>query len=368
MSVTPTQVKLALSELKQAARKEPALAFTGCISLLERLGPAGTEFDDVLTSMLSWLPQVMKRAKPTPEQLTDWQDRLYAAFLRNPERLGAISRSWGKFCTSKSNASTWADKIHTDLDHSWAPRHLIRPYLAALLVAERHTELLSALEQLPEQRWEDRLLGVAGLAASGQTEQALEYAQRFAALTDAAQLAACCEQLLISAGRKDEAYARYALLAAEAPTYVAWFRTIRKKYPERPSSEILSALVARTPGNEGKWFAAAKDAKLYAEAIALVQRSPADVRTLLRAARSYAESEPSFAMEAGLAALHWMLDAAHFEISNTEVWGAYNATRVASTAAGCRDQAYERMRQMFSTERARDRHVTRVLSRELGLS
>ncbi len=368
MSVTPTQVKLALSELKQAARKEPSLAFSGCLSLLERLGPAGTEFDDVLSSMLAWLPQVMKRAKPSPAQLSDWQGRLYAAFSRNPERLGAIGQSWGKYCTSKSNASTWADKIHTDLSDTWTPSHLIRPYLAALLVAERHAELLSALDQLPEQRWQDRLLGVEGLAASGQTEQALEYAERSAALTDAAGLAACCEQLLISAGRKDEAYARFALVAAEAPTYVAWFRAIRKKYPERPSRELLAALVAHTPGDEGKWFAAAKDAKLYAEAIELVQRSPADIRTLLRAARSYAESEPTFAMEAGLAALHWMLDAPHFEISNTDVWNAYNAARVASTAAGCRDQAYARMRSMFSTEQARDRHVTRVLSRELGLS
>lgn len=368
MSVTTTQVKLALSELKQAARKEPALAFVGCLSLMERLGPAGTEFDDVLANMLSWLPQVMKRAKPNAELLLEWQNRLYAAFTNNPERLAAVGLNWGKFCSTKPSASSWADRIRKDLTAGWIPTHLVRPYLASLLVAERYTEILSTLDELPHQRWEDRLLGVAGLAASGETEQALEYAKRFADLTDRTQLAACCEQLLIAAGRKEEAYTRYALVASEAPTYVAWFRAIRKKYPERPSTEILQALIAHTPGNDGKWFAAAKDAKLYTEAIALVQRSPADVRTLLRAARSYAESEPNFAMEAGLAALHWMLDAPHFEISNTEVWSAYNATRVASTAAGCRDEAYQRMREMFSTERARDRHVTRVLSRELGLS
>ena len=40
-----------------------------------------------------------------------------------------------------------------------------------------------------------------------------------------------------------------------------------------------------TPGEEGKWFAAAKDAGLYDEAIALARRTPTDPRTLARAAR-----------------------------------------------------------------------------------
>ncbi|MDP1869989.1 MAG: hypothetical protein Q8K61_00020 [Gallionella sp.] len=40
------------------------------------------------------------------------------------------------------------------------------------------------------------------------------------------------------------------------------FRSICKKYPHKPPTEILNDLVVSTHGQEGKWFAAAKDAKM----------------------------------------------------------------------------------------------------------
>jgi len=43
-------------------------------------------------------------------------------------------------------------------------------------------------------------------------------------------------------------------------------------------------LVETTPGSEAKWFAAAKDAGLYDEALDLAGRAPCDPRTLTRAA------------------------------------------------------------------------------------
>lgn len=50
----------------------------------------------------------------------------------------------------------------------------------------------------------------------------------------------------------------------------------------------LSDLVRLTPGDEGKWFAAAKDARLFDEAIALANQTPCDPKTLTRAARDSA--------------------------------------------------------------------------------
>jgi hypothetical protein len=51
--------------------------------------------------------------------------------------------------------------------------------------------------------------------------------------------------------------------------------------------DVLARLVASTPGDEGNWFAAAKDAGLLDAAIALAKRSPTDPRTLARAARAH---------------------------------------------------------------------------------
>ena len=90
-------------------------------------------------------------------------------------------------------------------------------------------------------------------------------------------------------------------------TYLATFRAVASKYPDRAPSDILRDLVASTPGEEGKWFAAAKSAGLYEEAIELANRTPCDPKTLTRAARDLTETEPRFALEAGLAAL-WSRD------------------------------------------------------------
>ena len=97
--------------------------------------------------------------------------------------------------------------------------------------------------------------------------------------------------------------ARYAVEANQGTTFLATFHSIAKKYPTRAPAEIVDYLVASTPGHEGTWFAAAKDAGLYDEAIALAQRTPCDPRTLTRVARNFAATNPRFAVEAGLAAL-----------------------------------------------------------------
>ena len=89
-----------------------------------------------------------------------------------------------------------------------------------------------------------------------------------------------------------------------------------------------------TPGDEGKWFAAAKDAGLYDEALALASRTPCDPRTLTRAARDHAEEEPAFAVEAGLLALHWLVQGYGYEITGADVWAAYDATMKAAKQQG----------------------------------
>jgi len=105
---------------------------------------------------------------------------------------------------------------------------------------------------------------------------------------------------VLSSGLVDEAYERYSLTANQASTYLATFRAVASKYPHNCTTDILNDLVATTPGDEGKWFAAAKDAGLFTEALALAGRTPCDPRTLTRAARDYAEKQPAFAVGAGL--------------------------------------------------------------------
>jgi len=105
----------------------------------------------------------------------------------------------------------------------------------------------------------------------------------------------------------EEAYHRYSIQANQKTTHLAMFRTMAQKYPHKDVRDILRDLVASTPGNEGKWFAAAKCAGLYSEAIDVANRTPCDPKTLTRAARDMAAAEPRFAVEAGMAALRWLV-------------------------------------------------------------
>ena len=82
------------------------------------------------------------------------------------------------------------------------------------------------------------------------------------------------------------------------------------------------------------WVAAAKEAGLHELAIELVARSPADPRTLTRAAKDYAVERPQFALDAGMAALRWISLGHGYEITSPDVHDAYTA--VMQVAVGAR--------------------------------
>ncbi len=131
-----------------------------------------------------------------------------------------------------------------------------------------------------------------------------------------------------------------------------------KKYPHKTGPEVLADLVAHTPANEGKWFAAAKSAKLFDEAIELASRTPGSPQTLTRAARDFEENNLLFALEAGMAALRWLVEGYGYEITGAELLSAYSHTMKA-------DETRARVRELVSRETYGERFVTRVLGRHL---
>jgi hypothetical protein len=165
----------------------------------------------------------------------------------------------------------------------------------------------------------------------------------------------------------DEGYARYGLTASRGGTYVATFRAVAKKYPRMSAAEIFADVVKTTPGDEGKWFAAAKDAGLFEEALALAARTPCDPKTLTRAARDHMEERPSFALAAGLLALHWLVQGNGYEITSADVWAAWSSTMKAAERVGKAAESRESIRRMAASAHAGTGFVARVLARDLGL-
>jgi hypothetical protein len=207
---------------------------------------------------------------------------------------------------------------------------------------------------------------VKALAALGKKAEAIRYAESCRGpWTPDGDVDALCEEILLSSGLIEEAYARYGVRVSRGGTYLATFRAVAKQYPHKSAGQILADLVKTTPGDEGKWFAAAKEAELYDEALALASRTPCDPKTLTRAARDFADTQPAFALGAGMLALRWLVQGYGYEITGADVWTAYSSMMKAAEKNGNVAEIRERVKGLVASE-APGGFVTRILGRELG--
>jgi hypothetical protein len=88
---------------------------------------------------------------------------------------------------------------------------------------------------------------------------------------------------------------------------------------------------------------------------------------LARAARDFADGRPEFAVEAGLAALRWLVAGHGYEITGADVWAAYANTMKAAEKLGRAGEVRDKIRTLVASETLGERFVTRILGRELGL-
>jgi len=376
-----TRVKQAVTEIKRVAKKEPVLAAEGAISFLERVSPALEHVDSssgsigtAVSHAIAELVPLIANAPADAKTRDAWLERLFEA--HQADQIPYIERladHWGDLCASKEVASAWAGKLVGITRMALSPDKNLRGHfhgtsacLSALYRAERFDELIDLLRV--DAIWPYKQWAVRAMAASGKKAEALRYAESCRSpWANDYEVDSVCEEILLSSGMRDEAYARYGVRANQGGTYLATFRAVSKKYPHKAAGEVLADLVKTTPGDEGKWFAAAKDAGLYDEALALASRTPCDPKTLARAARDYTEKQPAFAVGAGLLPLYWLVQGYGYEITSVDVWDAYRATLAAAERHGSAAEARELIRKMVAAEGAGERFVTKVLGRELGL-
>ena len=85
-------------------------------------------------------------------------------------------------------------------------------------------------------------------------------------------------------------------------------------------------------------------------------------------ARDFAEKNPPFALEAGMAALRWLVEGYGYDITSVDVLNAYSLTMKAAVNAGCEAKTLSRIRTLVAGEPPGEQFVTKVLGRELGRS
>ncbi len=375
------RIREAVSEIKKAARKDPVLGAEGAVLFLEKVAPALERVDSssgaigtAVNRAIRALVPIIAGAPADAETRDAWLERLWEAHAadRMPY-IELLADDWGELCASQEVASAWADRLVDTTRMALSPDpslhghfHGTSACLSALFRAERYAEITEILDV--KTIWAYKRWAVKALGAMGTKAEAIRYAEALRSpWASDREIDSLCEEILLASGLVDEAYARYGLSANRAGTYLAWFRAVAKKYPHKAAAEVLADLVEATPGEEGKWFAAAKAAGLYDQAVELARRTPCDPRTLTRAARDFAQKNPAFAVEAGMAALHWLVAGYGYEITGADVRAAYEHTMKAAEHAGRHEEVRSRVRDVVASETFGERFVNRILGRELEL-
>ncbi len=355
------RLREAVSEIKKVAKKEPDLAAEGAVRLMEKLWPALEHVDSSSGALGSAVNKTLDQLLPViinaPADATTrqkWLERLWQAMEDDGvDYLGPVGDRWGDVCGSVEAANQWAEELMPTLRACWTDPnpgnyfHGATACLSCLLMVGRYEEMLDllALDRIPF--WHYRRYGVEALLAMGKKSKALRYAEASRGLNQPdSVIDHACEEILISSGLHDEAYRRYGLRAAQGNSYLARFRAVAKRYPMKDASAILADLIAMSPGEEGKWFATAKELEHYDLALDLANRSPCDPKTLTRAARDYLDSAQEFALGSALTALRWLSEGWGYEVTHVDVMEAYDRAMDAAIRLNRADDVTEQIRQL----------------------
>ena len=355
------RLREAVSEIKKVAKKNPLIGAEGAVRLMERIWPALEHVDSssgalgsAVNKTLDDLIPILVNAPADEKTRNAWLDRLWQAMADDGvDYLSPVGDRWGEICGSPEVAGRWADELVSTLRSCWTDQnpgnyfHGATACLSCLLTTGRYEELLDLLELPRYPSWHYRRYGVEALLFMGRKAEAVQYAETSRGLNEPdSVIDQTCEQILISSGLYEEAYRRYGLSAAVGNSYITRFRSVAKRYPMKDKSQILSDLIATTPGEDGKWFATAKELELYDLALELANRSPCDPKTLTRAARDYLDPEPAFALGSAIAALRWLSEGWGYEVTSVDVAEAYDRAMDAAARLNRVDDVTKRIRQL----------------------
>jgi hypothetical protein len=354
-----TRIKEAIAEISKVARKDQILGATGAVLFLEKLSLALEHVDSssgaigtAVNNAIEKLTVIISKA-PSDEKLRHrWLERLWEAVQDDDiPYIEQLTDQWGDLCGTSQTASIWADQLIGTVRMAWSSEPGLHGYfkgtsacLSALCKADRNEELLELLKLMPYKTWHYRKWGVKALSAMGRKDEALQYAEDSRGKNESPfEIARACEEILLSDGPVEDAYHHYAIEANRKTTNLATFRAIVQKYPNKNPRDILSDLAASSPGEEGKWFAAAKSAGFYPEALELANRSPCDPKTLTRAVRDMAETVALFAIEVGITAFKWLVAGYGYEVTGDDVRSVYSHTMKAAEVAQLKTETFERI-------------------------
>ena len=330
------RLKSASAEIMALRRTDPVTAAEGVVVLAERIWPAFEPIDTssgalgtAVRRTLDKLLPVLIDASADEKTRAEWLERLRTAILDDGvDYLAPFSDRFGEIAAFPALMIAHADRDLDLIHFAWSDhaRYSHIPTatltLSCLLEAGRYDDLLALLAVKKTRLWFDEKFGAEALRRQGREDEALARAEALLAGDRQpwghGDIARFCEGILVWQGKPDEAYRRFGLPSATGNTWLAMWRDLVKRYPERDGRAVLEDLIA-LHGRKGKWFAAAKTAGYLDIALDCAADFEAAPATLLRAARDFTEKEPAFAAQVALHAITHLLADRGFETSPLDI-------------------------------------------------
>lgn len=373
------RLKSASAEIRAVNRADPITAAEGVIALASRIWPSFEHIDTssgalgtAVRRSLDDLVPILIEAPADEKTRAKWLEQLREAVQDDGvDYLAPISDRFGEIAVFPALMNLHADRDLDLIEGAWSDweryAHVSTSTLtlSCLLEAGRYDELLALLAVKKSRLWFDDKFGAEALLRQGREDEALAYAEGLLAgdrqIWGRHDICRFCEAILIRQGKVDEAYRRFGLPTAAGNTWLAMWRDLVKRYPDRDARSLLEDLIA-LHGRKGKWFAAAKTAKYFDIALDCAADSEAAPSTLIRAARDFAIKEPTFAGEVALRAIEHLLAGRGYEPSPFDIDEAVDHLMVASRRTDRQDWAMAALRQRMEAVPGDD-----LMKRRLGV-
>jgi hypothetical protein len=369
------------SEIRAINRADPVTGAEGVVALAERIWPAFEQIDtssgalgSAVFRTLENLTAILIEAPADAPTRAKWLDRLRQAILDDGvDYLAPLSDKFGKIAVFPALQAQHADEDLDLIRQSWADHERFSHVstatltLSCLLEAGRYDELQALLAVKKSRLWFDEKFAAEALLRQRREDEALALAE---ALLEADRqpwgsrdISRFCEEILLRQGKAEEAYRRFGLPTTTGNTWLAMWRDLVKRYPDRDARALLEDLIA-LHGRKGKWFAAAKTARYFDIALECAADHEAAPATLIRAARDFAIKKPDFAADVALHALRHLLAGRGYETSPLDIDEALEHLMAASRRTDRTAWAIDQIRGLVHSDNRED-HLFRRLRLKL---
>lgn len=366
------RIREAVAEIQRVAGKDPVLAGEGAVLFLERLSPAVQDVDSSSGTLgtashhaVEELVEIVLAAGIDEAKRSTWMDRLNEAVEADGfGYLEPVRDRWGELCWFPGLVTQWADRLVPFVRQEWSsPGHSYvmqaSMALSCLVVLGKHEEIEGLLSLQDRLTWSCGRFLAESLVRKGQVDAALDLAAKLGREGGSSGygtgMAGFCEQVLIGAGRREEAYRKYARAASTGHTYLEIFRDIARRYPEVPPRQILIDQMAQGP--KGKWFAAAKEAGFLDLALQCADHPTAVPSTLVRAVRDYHDKNPEFALTVAVLAVGNILNGSGYDPTTGDIVQAYHFGLRAASKVGKERQFLDALQEFSKGEPVPERRM-----------